>query len=208
MNLELAKWIARRDRGNPIRMVGEPITVSIDRSQFRDDIEIVGPDDQVSQVTAVEPQPQPMEGDKPAAPSSGVMAVATYRETQRPGFYVVTKFSQSQQPDQQVLAYNVPDSESQLKLATDADILRELGDGVAVTIQPAGSAEWIRSESPGRELRWILLVGLAVLLSVEQILGYRLSYHQTDDSTPRSRIFRRRKPSTNGARRPAKAGVG
>ena len=204
MNLELAKWIARRDRGNPVRMVGEPIAMSIDRSQFRDDIEIVGPDDQVSQVTAVEPQSRPADGEK----SSGVTAVATYRDTRRPGFYVVTKFSQSQQPDQTVLAYNVPDIESQLKLATDAEIFRELGDGVAVTIQPAGSAEWIRSESPGRELRWLLLVGLALLLSVEQILGYRLSYHQTDDSTPKSRIFRRRKPSTNGARRSTKAGVG
>jgi hypothetical protein len=79
---------------------------------------------------------------------------------------------------------------------------------VAVTIQAAGSAEWIRSESPGRELRWILLVGLALLLSIEQILGYRLSYHQTDDSAPRSRIFRRRKPATTTPRRPVKAGVG
>jgi uncharacterized membrane protein len=205
MNLELARWIARRDRGSPMRMVGEPITVSIDRSQFRDDIEIVGPDDQVSQVSAVDPQPT--DADKSDAQSSGVTAVATYRDTRRPGFYVVTKFSQTQQPDQQVLAYNVPESESELKLASDDEILRELGDGVAVTIQPAGSAEWIRSESPGRELRWILLVGLALLLSIEQILGYRLSYHQTDDSTPKSSIFRRRKPSTNGARRVKKAGV-
>ena len=93
-------------------------------------------------------------------------------------------------------------------LPTVIDILRELGDGVQVTIQPAGSAEWIRSESPGRELRWILLVGLAALLSIEQILGYRLSYHATDDTAPKSKIFRRRQTATTGARRPTKAGVG
>jgi len=207
MNLELAKWIARRDRGAPVRMVGEPITVDIDRSQFRDDIEIVGPDDQVSQVTAVDLPPQAASPEKPAPPSAGVVAVATYRDTQRPGFYVVTRFSQSQQPEPQVLAYNVPDSESHLKLATDTEILREIGDGIAVTIQPAGSAEWIRSESPGRELRWLLLVGLAVLLSIEQVLGYRLSYHQTDDGRSRSRIFPGRKSSTAAARKPMKAGV-
>jgi hypothetical protein len=208
MNLELAKLIARRDRAAPTRLVGEPIVVPVDRSQFRDDIEIIGPDDQVSQVTAIEPEPAKGEaGKETEAARSLAMPVATYRETERPGFYLVSKFSQSQQPEQQVLAYNVPEAESNLKLAEDADILRELGDGVQVTIQPAGSAEWIRSESPGRELRWILLVGLAALLSIEQILGYRLSYHATDDASPKSKIFRRRKTATTGARRPTKAGV-
>ena len=209
MNLELAKLIARSDRAAPTRLVGEPIVVPVDRSQFRDDIEIIGPDDQVSQVTAVEPEPaKEKAGKETEAARSLAMPVATYRETQRPGFYLVSKFSQSQQPEQQVLAYNVPGAESNLKLAEDADILRELGDGVQVTIQPAGSAEWIRSESPGRELRWILLVGLAALLSIEQILGYRLSYHATDDTAPKSKIFRRRQTATTGARRPTKAGVG
>ncbi|QDT54437.1 hypothetical protein Pan44_24700 [Caulifigura coniformis] len=204
MNLELARLIARRDRAAPLRMVGEPIVMPIDRTRFRDDIEIVGPDDQVSQVSAIDPAP----ADSSSSTTDAVpMPVATYRDTERPGFYVVTKFGQSQQPDQQVLAYNVPEIESDLKVAADADIFNELGDGIQVTIQPAGSAEWIRSESPGRELRWILLVVLALLLSVEQILGYRLSYHSSDESSPKSKIFRRRKTATTGARRPLKAGT-
>ncbi len=208
MNLELARFIARRDRAAPTRLVGEPIVIPIDRTRFREDVEIVGPDDQVAQVSAIDPQAAAPGEPAADAADTITMPVAMYRETQQPGFYLVTKFSQAQQPEQQVLAYNVPDTESNLQLADDADILRELGDGVTITIQPAGSAEWIRSESPGRELRWILLLALAALLSIEQILGYRLSYHSTDDTTPRSKIFRRRKTATTGAKRPAKAGVG
>ncbi len=200
MNLELAKLVARRDRAAPLRIVGEPIEVTIDRTQFRDDIEIVGPDDQISQISAAEPSQD--------AAARNANPIAEYRRTEQPGFYTVTRFSQSQQPDPQVLAYNVPVSESDLKLAEDEAIRRELGDGVEVTIQPAGSVEWIRSESPGRELRWILLVGLALLLSLEQILSYRLSYHATEDSTPKSKIFRRRKTAVATSRRPVKTGVG
>ncbi|HVJ68208.1 MAG TPA: hypothetical protein VM510_09505, partial [Caulifigura sp.] len=159
-------------------------------------------------VSAVEPESTAASKDSEKSSPAAANPVATYRATNRPGFYIVTKFAQSQQPQQQVLAYNVPLGESNLKVAEDAELLRELGDGVEITIQPAGSAEWIRSESPGRELRWILLVGLALLLSVEQILGYRLSYHSTDDSAPKSKIFRRRKTATTGQRRPTKAGVG
>jgi hypothetical protein len=203
MQLELAKLIARRDRGAPSRLVGEPITVAIDRTRFRDDIEIVGPSDQVSQVSAVDPQSF---GDN-APGTADDLPVATFADTREPGFYLVTRFSQSQQPEQQVLAYNVPNGESLLRLADDADILRALGDGVEITIQPAGSAEWIRSDSPGRELRWILLVILAALLSVEQILSHRLSYHAADDTKSRSRIFRRRLDHGGSSRRSVKQGV-
>src|SRR5262249_14590853 len=98
-----------------------------------------------------------------------------------------TKFTQAQQPDQQVLAYNVPDSESGLTIAEDADIRREIGEDVEVTIQPAGTFEWIRSDSPGRELRWALLTGLAIVLMLEQVLSHRLSYQPGEDLARQAR---------------------
>lgn len=183
MQLELAKAIARRDRTAPQRLVGEPIAVPIDRSRFRENVEVVGPDDQVAQVTAVE---ETVDGSKTSSSDEADLLKATYRETETPGFYAVTKFTQAQQPEQQILAYNVPESESSLTIAEDSEIRREIGDDVEITIQPAGSVEWIRSESPGRELRWALLAGLAMILMLEQVLSHRLSYQPGEERSMRS----------------------
>ncbi|MBX3443946.1 MAG: BatA domain-containing protein [Planctomyces sp.] len=177
MQLELAKSIARRGRNAPERQVGEPIVLTLDRTQQRETVEIVGPDDEVAQLTATEGTPA--EG----ASEEVVPLRAEYAQTQQPGYYTVTTFSQSQQPQQQVLAYNVPVEESALGIAEDAEIRRGIGEGVEVTIQPAGSFEWIRSESPGRELRMALLGALAAFLMLEQLMSYRLSYHGTGDSS-------------------------
>lgn len=186
MQLELAKAIARGDRTPPPRIVGEPIRVEIDRTKSRENIEVTGPNDQVSQVTAVSPSEAKAAPDEPPPESDDVNRLnATYQETEEPGFYTVTEFSQSQQPTQQVLAYNVPEEESRLAVAADEEIRRQLPQGVEVTIQPAGTVEWIRSESPGRELRWALLAALAAMLLIEQVMSYRLSYHTADDLQPR-----------------------
>ena len=46
-----------------------------------------------------------------------------------------------------------------------------------LTIQPAGAFGWIRSESPGEDIRWFVLTLLIVFGVCEQAMAYRLSYH-------------------------------
>jgi hypothetical protein len=46
-----------------------------------------------------------------------------------------------------------------------------------LTIQPAGVFDWIRSESPGEDIRWFVLTLLVVFGACEQAMAYRLSYH-------------------------------
>jgi hypothetical protein len=183
MQLELARLIARGDRMPPPKMVGDPIVIPLDRTKYRETVEVVGPDDQVSQVTAIDDAKKdepPVENSKDA-PAELPLLTATYEDTIQPGFYTTTLLTQSQQPEQEVLAFNVPEHESRLAVADDNEIRKSIGDDVEVSIQPAGTFEWIRSESPGRELRWIILALLAGLFLIEQVLAYRLSYQTAGD---------------------------
>ena len=76
-------------------------------------------------------------------------------------------------------AYNTGRDEGQMALAETGAILKSLGPELAegVTIQEAGATEWLAGEESDQDVReWIL--GLLVLvLLVEQVMSYRLSFH-------------------------------
>jgi hypothetical protein len=46
-----------------------------------------------------------------------------------------------------------------------------------LTIQAPGAFDWIRSEAPGEDIRWLVLVLLVICGVCEQAMAYRLSYH-------------------------------
>ena len=93
------------------------------------------------------------------------------------GIYAVKLLDQSQVPEEQWLAYNVPVEESELKLAAGDSIRKHLGQDVRLRIQEPGSFQWIEGRDAGQEVRQALLVLLIVILIAEQLLAYRLSYH-------------------------------
>lgn len=170
LQLELAKYIARQDRTLPRRTVGDPITATFSLGQFKEEVEVVTPDDQAIKVKA---QIEEKTGDAaPATPS----AVATFRDTERPGIYSLRLIGNDQPTEERLAAYNVPPEEGRLEIATDEVLRRQLGN-VEATIQAAGSFEWIRSDSPGSEVRRWLLWMLILIGIAEQALAYRLSYH-------------------------------
>lgn len=170
LQLELAKYIARRDLTLPRRTVGEPITASFSLGQFKEEVEVVTPDDQAIKVKAQ--VDAPADGSASGTP----MAVATFRDTESPGVYTLRLIGSGQPGEERLAAYNVPAEEGRLEIATNEALRRQLGEAKG-TIQEAGSFEWIRSDSPGSEVRRWLLWMLILIGMAEQALAYRLSYH-------------------------------
>jgi hypothetical protein len=138
-------------------------------------VEFVTPDNQVTQVRAVE-LPAEVTPDEPAGTTVRPLTAA-FRETDRPGIYTVRLTTQDRQPVERTMAYNVPQREGVLALVTDEQIRNAAGPLKQLTIQPSGVFDWIRSESPGEDIRWFLLSMLVVFGVCEQALAYRLSYH-------------------------------
>ena len=173
--LDLAKHIARRDRALPRMTVGEPITETFSRVLFLDEVEFVSPNNQVTQMRAgvVDSEESEDSVDEDAIrPLS-----ATFRETDDPGVYAVRLTSQNRDQQERLIAFNVPASESELAVVSDEQIRAEAGDSQHLTIQQAGVFDWIRSDSPGEDVRWLLLLLLIVVGVCEQAMAYRLSYH-------------------------------
>ena len=178
MHLELQKHIARRDRAQPRRIVGEPIIEELLRSQYQEDIEIVTPNEEFISLKAAAPEAD-VTDPSTATGGSEVIWQATFRETDNPGVYIVRRFETTGQTVETWIAYNPPIEESSLAIADDESLRGQLGEDVKVVIQSADQLDWIRNESPGQDVRWWLLAGLLLLFVGEQFMAYRLGYHST-----------------------------
>jgi hypothetical protein len=122
-------------------------------------------------------------GNAAARPQS-VRVAAVYRDTDRPGMYVVRLFKdQAAAPQERWIAFNLPPQESDLKTASTADILARLGGDVPVQIHDPGTFSWIEGHSSSQEARSLLLLALLGALIVEQLFAYRLSYHPRQASS-------------------------
>jgi hypothetical protein len=99
--------------------------------------------------------------------------------------YLVRMFKdQAAAPQEQWVAYNVPPEESDLKMATNAEILARLSSDVHVQIHEPGQTQWIEGHSTAQEARTLLLFLLAAALLAEQLFAHRLSYHPTLSAPP------------------------
>ncbi|WP_437206459.1 BatA domain-containing protein [Planctomicrobium sp. SH664] len=174
LQLELAKRLIRKDRAFPQLETGTPIQMTFNQALYQPDVEVMNPDDQVTHLQAERDSQTVAEGDS-------VEMRTTFTETGRPGIYSLILTGQDQKQDRQLYAFNVPATEGSLAIADDAALFRELGEKTSITIQPAGNFDWIRSESPGSEIRWFLLVLLAIVCIAEQALAARLSSRSGPD---------------------------
>jgi hypothetical protein len=192
--LDLLKHLARRDRSLPVRQVGEPIQLALDPAQYTETVEIISPAPEGERTTRLQAAPEEVGGQRsevggqraaddsptsdlrpPTSPS--VRLTATYRDTDLPGIYGVQLINQAQQSETRLFAYNVPVAESDLELATTANLRKRLGAGSGVQIQEPGQFQWLQGQEAGAEVREALLWLLLAILIAEQWLAYRLSYH-------------------------------
>lgn len=180
VQLDLLKHVARSERNLELRLVGEPIRLSLDPSQYTEQVEISVPTADGPQITRLQASPEhPPASDESAPPKekTEMRLAASFRDTDEPGVYGVRLVDQNQITEERLLAYNVPLQESELALATTADLRKRLGDNPLVSIHEPGQLDWVRGQEAGAEIRKALLWGLLALLLLEQALAYRLSYH-------------------------------
>ena len=177
LQLDLLKYIARRERGLDQQLVGEPIQIRLDPAKYLDSIEILAPlaDGQTSTRLQAAPEVTAVT----AAPTAGQSPplTATYRDTDEPGIYTVRLQNQNQITEDRLNTFNVSPREGDLTLAATAALRQRLGDNPAVQIQEPGRLDWVQGEAAGAEVRRSLLWLLLALLIAEQLMAYRLSYH-------------------------------
>ena len=189
-HFELQKYISRSDRVLPQRESGAPIHLELDPTRFGPAVRIEPPKNS-GQVTA---EFQVQAGSVRTAPADGTAAgsaagapgdapptlrrVVEYDRTDYPGIYRVRLVAEEINVERW-FAYNTGRDEGQLALVETGAIRKSLGPELAdgVKIQEAGATEWLAGEESDQDVReWIL--GLLVLvLLIEQVMSYRLSFH-------------------------------
>lgn len=183
-HLELERYIAREDRNLKYREVGEPIALKLDPVNFVERVDITSPGGEPIVVQATRDESAEQDGDEPAEASDSNLLQVMFRETDRPGVYRVKTYDQNQQPSETWYAYNSPNEESDLSLMTSAALRSRIGEEVRVQIQEPGQVDWLEGKDVGQEVRDFLLYGLIVILILEQLLSYRLSYHPKTAGIP------------------------
>jgi Aerotolerance regulator N-terminal/CARDB len=172
MQLEAAKYIARSERSLERKLVGEPIVISLDGAAYSPQVEIRPPGGSRIPLSL---------GIRPSDPSTSANAALRYedawRQTDEPGLYTLVTRRQDATEESKRFAYNVPDSESRLNLATTEIVQRRLGPGTHARIQEPGDFSWVQGEPTSRDIDDYVLILLLALLLGEQALALRLSYH-------------------------------
>ncbi|MCA9054932.1 MAG: BatA domain-containing protein [Planctomycetaceae bacterium] len=175
LQLELQKYIGRKDRLTPQLTVGEPIVRTVSPNDYLGQLEVTTPDDRVTELQAgpmETPQRRPGAGTPEVPPLQAV-----FRDTNEAGVYSVAMTRQDGTRETSLIACNVPADESRLLVASDEQLRRQLGETRHIEIRGTDAEDWLRVDSPGNELRVPLLVAMLLLLIVEQFLAHRFSYH-------------------------------
>ncbi|MEP3477650.1 MAG: BatA domain-containing protein [Fuerstiella sp.] len=199
MHLLIHQHLQRPDSSVQAATVGDEITFQWEASQFTDTMEVFLPtpadensiDDaflklQAAPVDPIEERTDSTPSDSavpiPGAPTSAsqtsdaVLLSATVPDATRPGVYRIKRYPTSGQVDETWVALSVPTSESNLKVADPATVESGL-DSSNVRIIQAANTVGLSDSDTGRELRWLLLGSLVVVLVAEQLLSLRLSFH-------------------------------
>jgi hypothetical protein len=97
-------------------------------------------------------------------------------QANRPGVYRIKRFRQDGEGEEMWLAMSVPATESDLAVA-DAAAVEALSETGHVRVIAADVAGGLSGSDAGREMRWLLLGLLILVLVCEQLLSLRMSFH-------------------------------
>ena len=180
VQLELVKYLARTDHNPERRLVGEPISVTLDPAEYTESVEILTPGDEGDRTIRLQAAPE--KSDDPSTEPSKttkqpLRLSARFNDTDEPGVYTVRLLRQNQVNEDRLIAYNPPPSEGDLVIASTSDLRKRLGSATGVSIQEFGQLDWVEGREAGSEIRQWLIWTLFILLVLEQALAYRLGYH-------------------------------
>jgi len=187
MHLLTHQYLQKAVDSIQLRELAEPLQLQWSAGEFTDSVEVylpeTGSDDEPAADTFARLQATPVTPASPpspagAAPSSATpqMLSLTVPQASRPGLYRIRRFRPDGALSDLAVALNVPPSESPLAIADPPRVISgpELDH---VRVLNADAATALGGSAAGRELRWILLGLLAVVLIADQLVSLRLSYH-------------------------------
>ncbi len=181
MHLLMHPYLQKPIDSVQLRELAEPLRLQWPSSRFQDSLEVYlpEPDDDSAAAAVLETflrlQAAPLkvqEGDV----SVELQLAVTVSQADRPGVYRMRQFTNSGDAVETWIALNVPSSESQLTVAEAGQITNQAGMD-HVRILESGAAASLGGSEAGRELRWMLLSLLVLVLVGEQLLSLRMSYH-------------------------------
>ncbi|MCA9036436.1 MAG: VWA domain-containing protein [Planctomycetaceae bacterium] len=187
MHLLMHPYLQRPADGVQHRELAEPLVLKWPVSQFTENVEVFLPEPESSddatvdtfvrlQATLPSADSKPDSLDSPTQPGEEEILSVTIRQVDRPGVYRIRRFDGEGNSSETWWAMNAPATESNLQLA-DADQLSGQATLDHVKVIDGETADALGAGDAGREVRWILLGLLLVILVCEQLLALRMSYH-------------------------------
>ncbi|MCA9048159.1 MAG: BatA and WFA domain-containing protein [Planctomycetaceae bacterium] len=114
-------------------------------------------------------------GDQTGARDEEQLAISI-PQADRPGVYRIRRFDPQGEGHEMWIAMSVPVTESDPALADPAELQQQIGTA-NLRIVSAETVGGLAAGDAGRELRWVLLSLLVVVMLCEQLLSLRLSFH-------------------------------
>ena len=164
------------------RTIGTPLRFEWPVTEFTETVEVFLPasdedgDNSFRRLQATPVESEAEGDDDDSSRSEQTSLGITIAEADRPGVYRVRRFTQEGEAAEKWLALSVPTTESNLALAAAADVEQQT-ESDHVHVVSAEAASELSTSDQGRELRWILIALLILVLICEQLLALRLSFH-------------------------------
>ena len=175
LQLESARYIARQRQAMELKVVGEPIPLSLDAGTYSPQVEVTAPEGTRVPVTLTLAGGNP--GETSATSAGGVRYEGLWAETGAPGLYGVTLRRQDGSDETRRISVNVPAGESRLQLAPPETLRRIAGSEGKIAVHEPGDQSWTRGEQASSDLHEYVLLALLLFLACEQALALRLGYH-------------------------------
>jgi len=161
-----------------IRLQATPVSVESD-SVESDSVESDSVESDSVEPDSVEPdsvEPDSVESDSGESDGGEEQLAVSVPQANRPGVCRIKRFRLDGESDEQWLALNVSAAESDLAMATVAEVERLVESGNLRVLSSETTGELSGSDA-GRDIRWFLLGVLIVALVAEQLVSLRLSFH-------------------------------
>lgn len=195
MHLLIHPYLQRPLDSVELRELAEPLRLQWPLDKFIDDVEVFLPEPDSGEDSAAETflrmkataesvvsaKPESSKAavnradPSPTDPASSSVAVSI-PQADRPGVYRIRRFDTEGTSNEVWLALNVATTESDLAVA-DPGVFSSQKNMEHVRVVEASAAESLGGAEPGRELRWMLLATLILVLIAEQLLSLRMSHH-------------------------------
>ncbi len=155
--------------GQPVKAsdtrVGTPVRIALDPSQYQPQVRVFRPGEEALASAVAEAAPTP----------DGTLS-AELDETDRSGIYRLQLFRNDGGSEYRRIAVNVEPDGGNLETLGGPQLASRLA-GVPYQFEQAATFRYVLGEDPGYNLAEALLYFLILLLLVEQVVAWRVSYH-------------------------------